>query len=175
MRPDPDDPNKVALIIDHVQNYLRHGLPDTNHLWSLFPNPDKLPQAAPVKTCPNCNAVVPLGARFCPECNFKFEGFEVDLTEHDGHLVEILPAQDKKNSAPYNHIQRAFSAPEDFLSFAKQRNYKIGWVAFKSLEHANSYEDCLHIADVCGYNHGWAWHKWNEIISAHTLQNAPLM
>ena len=162
MRPDPDDTNKVAFIIDHVQNYLRHGLPNTVHHWSLLPNPDKISQVPPVKVCPNCKAVVPLGARFCPECNFKFDGFEVDLTEHDGHFAEIFPAQDKKNSPQSDRIQHAFSSPEDFLSFAKQRNYKIGWVAFKALEHANSYEDCLHIADVCGYNHGWAWHKWNE-------------
>ena len=35
LRPDPTDPNKIALIIDHVQNYTRFGLPSTAHKWSL--------------------------------------------------------------------------------------------------------------------------------------------
>lgn len=37
MRPDPNDLDKVAVIIDHVQNYKRHGLPNKVHLWTLEP------------------------------------------------------------------------------------------------------------------------------------------
>ena len=35
MRTDPNHPDKVAIIIDHVGNYIRHGLPDQDREWTL--------------------------------------------------------------------------------------------------------------------------------------------
>lgn len=52
MRPDPNDPNKVAVIIDHVQNCKLHGYPNDKHYWSLEPyTKGKL-------FCPKCNKLV---------------------------------------------------------------------------------------------------------------------
>ena len=165
LRPDPNDPDKVAIIIDHVQNYLRHGLPNKNHNWSLEPNKDKIPQDAPLKICPTCHAVIPLGARICPNCGRKFN-FDRDLYEHQGNLVKIDTHTDThtgRGTNPASTVKHSFTKPEELLSLAKKRNYKIGWVALQSLKFARSYEDCLHIADVCGYHKGWAFYRWNEI------------
>lgn len=162
MRPDPDDPSKVAVIIDHVQNYLRHGLPNKNHNWSLAPNKEKK-GIAPVKECPNCSAIIPLGSRFCPVCNYEFP-FELsasDTSEHAGVLSKIEITHETRNDAQPK-VKRHFSKPEEFLAHAKVFNYKIGWVAIQSLQFAQSYDDCLHIADVCGYKKGWAFHKWQQ-------------
>lgn len=170
LRPDPNDPNKVAIIIDHVQNYIRHGYPNENHNWSLDDNsnpPKKSSSEAPVKICPKCGCVVPLGTQFCPHCGYAFlPDFKT------GHIVEVTPLQNK--SVPQERIKHAFTKPEEFMTIATERGYKIGWVAYKSLEHAHSYEDCLHIADVCHYNKGWAWHNWQKI-SSNILQNARLL
>ncbi len=48
------------------------------------------------------------------------------------------------------------------MAIAKAKNYQIGWVAYRALEHADSFDDCLHIADVCGYKKGWAYYKWRD-------------
>lgn len=49
LRPDPDDPNKVAVIIDLVQNRARHGFPNDERDWSLIPKLKHLID------CPNCS------------------------------------------------------------------------------------------------------------------------
>ena len=41
MRPDPNNPNKVATIVDCADNFKRFGLPDFNRNWSLAPNAKK--------------------------------------------------------------------------------------------------------------------------------------
>ena len=189
MRPDPNDPNKVAFIIDHVQNYLRHGLPNEPHNWSLNPNKKKRFR----RKCPICKKIVTVqpttdGDFQCPICGYIFprsalvdderENHEPDTTEHTGELIEIDTTQ-KINPTSKPRIKRAPSTPEEFLEIAKQRKHKIGWVAIQSLNFAKSYDDCLHIADVCGYKPGWAWHKWNDLQAdfflANELQNARLL
>lgn len=164
MRPDPNDPNKVAVIIDHVQNYLRHGLPNTPHEWSLAPNPPKRPLAL-TKECPQCHAIISLAERVCPLCGFEFiqDDSTPDTNEYSGNLVEVEVHSSSDISTDTPKIKKAFTKPEEFFSVAKEKNYKIGWVAIQSLAYANSYEDCLHIAEVCNYNSGWAWHKWQEL------------
>ena len=155
MRPDPNNPNKVAVILDCVENYKRHGYPNTEHNWSLLPNEEKESGVAPTKICPECGNEVLLSVHFCPACNHEFQSEEIPATEDilSKQDVSFQPV-DKKNS---------FTKPEEFMEIAKQTNRKIGWVAFRSLEYVTSYEDCLHIARFCGYKDGWAWHKWQEL------------
>lgn len=173
LRPDPNDPNKVAIIIDHVENYIRHGLPNENHNWSLDPN-FKEESKKPPRRCPKCYAVISSRTKICPHCGyiFKTNNRSIDLTEYDADFINI--DIEKNNSDPQERIKHAFTKPEEFMAIATERGYKIGWVAFKSLEHAHSYEDCLHIADICHYNKGWAWHNWQKI-SSNILQNARLL
>ena len=189
MRPNPDDPNKIAIIIDHVQNYARHGLPNAEHYWSLEPNKQKSFR----RKCPICGKTVKVtittkGEEQCPKCGYIFPRIETvederkrhiaDITEHDGELIEIDTNQSKKKSALEPRIKRAFTKPEEFLTVAKNRNYKLGWVAMQSIEYAQTYEDFLHIAEVCGYKKGWAFHKWQEhkaeLFDENILQNARL-
>ena len=165
MRPDPADPDKVAFIIDHVQNYLRHGLPNENRHWSLEPNAADEKKKKPRK-CPCCNCVVSYKLKICPICGCHFpekEKYEIDTTEYHGELVQIDTRHKSNKETSEPRIIHAFTKPEELLAIAEVRNYKIGWVAFNSLKYAKSYEDCLHIADICNYNRGWAWHNWNKI------------
>ena len=153
MRPDPNDPNKVAIIIDHVQNYSRFGLPNTIHHWSLDPNPpkEKTFEAPPVKKCPMCGCVVPPATYVCPACGYEF----ISFIEQKGVLRQIF---DRKN----RRMIHAPTTPEYFMEIAKAKNYQVGWVAIQALKFATSYEDCLHIAEVCGYKKGWAYYHWRD-------------
>ncbi|MCJ0588469.1 helicase, partial [Enterococcus cecorum] len=47
-------PNKKATIIDHVGNYLKHGLPDTERLWTLMGKEQVQPK---LSICPNCHSI----------------------------------------------------------------------------------------------------------------------
>lgn len=167
LRPDPNDTDKVAVIIDHVQNYLRHGLPNDDHHWSLEPNLHDEKKRKP-RICPNCDQVVSFSVKTCPHCGYIFpvgDTRTVDLTEYNGVIVPVDVNLQPKIDDAIPAVKHSFSKPDEFLAIAKRRNYKIGWVAFQSLKFVTSYDDCLHIADICGYNSGWAWHKWNDISS----------
>src|SRR5688572_237278 len=88
-----------GLIIDHVGNVMRHGLPDAPREWSLDgvkgnPRSDDLP----IRTCPECWHVFEGYARTCPECGFvpprapagRPEMVEGDLTEFEPGLLARL-------------------------------------------------------------------------------------
>ena len=81
--------------------------------------------------------------------------------EHKGVVFQVKKKIETPAKKP--NIIRAPRTPEDFMAIAKAKDYKVGWVALKSLELAKSYEDCVHIAEVCGYKKGWAWHQWEDL------------
>ena len=175
LRPDPDDPDKVAVIIDHVQNYVRHGLPNDDREWSLIPNVKKK-----IK-CPDCGQmIIPIEKivrgngkkstrKFCPKCGYMFEkgealGFGGRHAEHvDGNLVEVKVSYDTQHNDDSPVIKKKPTFIEDFMRIAVVKKYKPSWAAIRALEYVQSYEDCLHIADVCGYKQGWAYYKWQDI------------
>lgn len=173
LRPDPHDPNKVAVIIDHVQNYLRHGFPNQNHRWTLDPNPPKR-EAPAFKVCPECGNAVAPREKICPCCGHEFKGQYIppDTTEYTGDIVEFSTVNDAP--APDNKIIRAANTPEAFLEIAKERKYQIGWVAHQSIKFAKTKADFDHIAEICGYKRGWSYYKWQEHCETKNLQSARL-
>lgn len=144
MRPDANNPEKVATIIDYVKNFEMLGLPDTPHTWSLEPNPKKTSAPAPFKICPKCKKVVHASAQYCPKCGFKFP-ISASATEDVGVLEEVSGL-----------------SIEHFLKIAQDRGYKSYWAVFRALEVATTYDDIAHIADVMNFKKGWVFHKWNE-------------
>ena len=164
MRPDPNDPNKRAIIVDHVQNYKRFGLPDTPHEWSLAPNPPKKIQGEPpVKECPQCGLVLPLSSRICPQCDFVFvsdDDLKDKLLEHDGQLVKL-----DRNKLFGKDLNRAIAQAKTFeqlKALGESQGYKKGWAPIQALQRANSYDDVRRIADFFGYNKKWADYHWDD-------------
>jgi superfamily II DNA or RNA helicase len=96
MRPSP---GKVdAIVLDHVGNTERHGVPSDYIEFSL--EMTKPPKGAPCKTCPECGAYCPLAAKKCSECNYKFsEGdgeADIKFAEINCELVEVVKIPSKR-------------------------------------------------------------------------------
>lgn len=81
-----------AVILDHVGNFTRHGLPSDSRTWSLSGS-SKLKEPARLKKCPACFRPVSISARTCPHCGFLWAEREDVGTrmpeEKDGRLVKI--------------------------------------------------------------------------------------
>lgn len=76
-------------VVDFGMNIKRHGLWDQPRIWSLEP-PKKRKTvlgAAPIKSCPKCDAMIPAVSRLCNYCGHIFLPTEKELAQ--GRLVEI--------------------------------------------------------------------------------------
>ena len=86
-----------ALIIDHVGNVVKHGLPDKERIWSLegrerqprMKNPD---DDIPLRYCVECTQPYERVLTKCPYCGTVYVPAERSKPEHvDGDLYELDP------------------------------------------------------------------------------------
>lgn len=85
---------EFALIIDHVGNVIRHGLPDAVREWSLDGRAARAAQQGviPVRACLSCSLVFERFYKACPYCGHVIEPAERSAPEHvDGDLAELSP------------------------------------------------------------------------------------
>lgn len=130
-------PDKQAVIIDHVANYLKHGLPDTPRQWALGDRDKKSSSsksdAIPIKQCPECFAIVPSDHKYCYECDYEFIPEESVMQVDDtAEIVEIT--QDFSLTASYivTKSVEELNSMEELKAYQKARNYKPGWVYFQA-------------------------------------------
>lgn len=116
-------PGKRAVIIDHVGNVHRFGLPDQDRTWSLDPKPDKSKEnKIHVRQCPEC-FFTHNTAPVCPNCGHIYEKSK----------EEILEEKKEQELVRLNARLDALNAPEDCMSvrelyeLAKKKGYKPGW------------------------------------------------
>lgn len=128
LRTHPD--KEEAIILDHVGNVERHGLPDEDREWSLAGRGPKRKgdknTGIGVKVCDQCFAAQLPGAEKCKFCGFEFIKQPRTVEEVEGELVEVDPKvlQMKKKSE-----QARAESMEDLIQLAKDRGYKRpeGW------------------------------------------------
>ncbi len=127
---------KRAVIIDHVGNYARFGLPDDDREWNLEKKPKKLREETDG-----------IKAKMCPECFLTFsppDNSEKIICPHCGHVFEKKERRGlEEKSAELHKIEGfklRFDKPEnchsygELLEYAKQRGYKRGWAYYKAKE-----------------------------------------
>lgn len=122
-------PNKQAIIIDHVGNYSRHGLPNTEHDWhEHFKGSNKKSASSnsvPIKECPTCFGVVESAYAICPYCGSEFPKEEVQELSVD----ESAELEEVTNEM----ITLNFKTPEEcnnmkeLTELGKSLGYKPGW------------------------------------------------
>lgn len=111
MRPMRPDGDKIALILDHVGNVVRHGLPDTLRPWSLD-EPDRKKGVARlevvIRVCPACLQPYEGFEPVCPFCGAERErgernrpeALEGDLTLYTPELLAHLRGEVERISGP---------------------------------------------------------------------------
>lgn len=85
-----------AIILDHVGNCARHGLPNDPHDWSLAGRPkrgkrDATPPLPATRTCvaPECFAVFRASLSACPACGTPAELTRREIEYREGELVRM--------------------------------------------------------------------------------------
>lgn len=126
---------KTAVILDHVNNYERHGLPDDEREWSLtekFKKPNKYGEDGKltVRQCDSCYQVFKSGPQTCPHC-----GYTVTLEQKELENIKEIELEEikRKEREQADKIVLDYTEPEDCESLAelqalaRKRDYKPGW------------------------------------------------
>lgn len=124
LRPSPGKSH--AIIIDHVGNLTRHGLPDDDREWSLDVK-TKSQQEPSIKICQKCFAANKPNATTCSNCGEFLLGKKKErdpkyLDQADGDLSEVDKSKFKKKSID---LDRARAVTRDqLMALAIARGYK---------------------------------------------------
>lgn len=80
---------KDFIVLDYGENHRQHGLWNSERMWTLSPPKKKkeMKDAAPVKNCPQCSAMLAPAVRVCEFCGYEFPVDSKELAE--GVLVEV--------------------------------------------------------------------------------------
>lgn len=118
-------PNKTAIIIDHVGNCYRHGLPDDEREWSLEPK-KKQENIVKIRECKNCFSVYPPTKPKCPYCGAEatHEIRKTDKKTVEVDLVELKRQEDIRNT---NQNEADLKTWEEVVEFQKIHKYHFNW------------------------------------------------
>ena len=118
-------PSKTAIIIDHVGNCYRHGLPDDEREWSLEPK-QKQENIVKIRECKNCFAVYPPTKPKCPYCGAEatHEIRKTDKKTVEVDLVELQRQEDIKNTRLGDADLKTW---EEVVEFQKLHGYNFHW------------------------------------------------
>lgn len=128
---------KRALILDHVGNCMRHGLPEHPRNWTLELGAEKTDakREPPVRQCPECfHAHTP--SPVCPACGHVYQASKKPVPkESDGELRLVTPEAGAE-------LFRAAQTLKDFHAWAKATGRSSGaaWYAFKRRKASNRLE-----------------------------------
>ena len=117
------DGKTEAIIIDHVGNVVRHGLPDAKREWTLDRrekrSKNKPDDAIPVRACLNtsCMAVYERVYKACPFCGHKpIPAPRSGPDQVDGDLTEITPDILAAMRGEIDHVDKAPEIIRDELN-----------------------------------------------------------
>lgn len=123
---------KTAIIIDHVGNYARHGMPDDDREWTLAKKEHtkgtkKRENAVQVKQCPECFYTFHSDEQthVCPACGYVFPN-KREVEETSGELLKI-----ESFKLDYTSPDQCGSYSE-LLAYAKKRGWKPGWAYYQA-------------------------------------------
>lgn len=143
---------KTAIIIDHVDNYLTHGLPDDDHDWSqAIVTKDKRkkgshksgPQICQCKYCFGVFYRKDMVSHRCPLCGEELASATKDYQIVNVDLQEIKHTNTKrlqiaKAIMQKNIVSNVMEKPlsqlhslAEFQAYAKLRHYKPGWAYYQ--------------------------------------------
>lgn len=144
---------KSFFILDFGQNIKKHDLWENKQFWSLDRKEKKKDGVAPVKECPECNALVAANIMLCPECEHVFEKKE-KKTAKEVELIEIAAA--KKEAATLTKPQMLKLPIEKLLLLVKGGTIKPSYVIYNCF---TSYQKALEFTRMLGYKDGWLFYQ----------------
>ena len=124
----PTESKSAFTIIDMGGNAVTHGDWCDSRDWeNIFFNPPKKKESdgvAPVKNCPQCDAIIAATCRICKVCGFVFPAKEVELEEELSEFVVVTKGIDVRQIIEANKNKKEyypfFKIGADLAGYAKK-------------------------------------------------------
>lgn len=149
-------PGKVAVILDHAGNLMRHGLPDMPRDWTLEGcKPAKMAHSREfaIRRCKICFAVYPATTPQCPACHAIAATKSRKIEFRDGELVEITAQMERaerwREGSQAERLAECRTV-DDLMAMATARGYKKGWALSRAMDHLGM--PFNQAADALGYS-----------------------
>jgi len=88
MRLSPETGKSNCLVLDFAGNVMRHGPVDQVTSW--IPQKKKKKTTSSMKACPECQTIVPVQTRTCPQCGFEYPFEHKDPHSREAYSGSIL-------------------------------------------------------------------------------------
>jgi len=122
-------PGKKAVIIDHVGNYARFGLPDMEREWDLTPKgPGRKKEETDfkIRQCPKC-FFTHEWAPACPHC-----GFVYPIKEHTLDEIKTAHLEQIKGIVLDYTTPNECGTFEELKAYGEKHGYKKGWSFYQA-------------------------------------------
>lgn len=136
----PAEGKSHAVILDHTDNYLRLGMPCSNHIWTL----EGVEPNNKTKLRKKKNGEI-------------IEQELLEIIEGDAQLREISEKDLAKLTLIFEVVQL-----DRLFEICEAKNYKKSWIGFQFLESKPSLEALKICQKRLGYKQGWAKIKFGE-------------
>ena len=149
-----------AIVLDHVGNVIRHGVPDLPKVWSLEGSRGgnrNINGEIPMTSCPECLAAYMRTEKQCPYCGYKPEpASRSQPRQVDGDLTELDPSV---LDQMHRDAEAAIAPDGDYYEWLCQRGVPQHGRNQHTARHATNrvYQEALRdtIAQWAGYRRAW--------------------
>lgn len=148
------------LVCDFGDNHTRLGLWNQPRTWDIKePKKKKKINAAPVKTCPSCGAMIYASARVCSYCGHEFPAPTFELRE--GVMCEV------GTDVPLGLTGKRISelTTEELILCQRVEKMKptYVWRTLRTREKNGEADILTDYAKKMGYSNGWLWHQKSKL------------
>jgi len=181
-----DYPYKLTLkdyfiICDMGGNAITHGDWNQDRDWkSLFHDPKKPIEngVAPVKSCPECEAIVPASARLCPFCGYEFPAKVLGLEELVEEFVLVTKGIDVEKLIEENSYKKEYQTFFDigevlgrhtFKTVPKLSDEVFTFVLGKYHELAKKWAKQTSVKRQANNRPKVIYNKWHQDLAKETL------
>ena len=151
------------IVLDFGQNHNRHGLWNQPRKWSITePKKKAKDQAAPVRDCPSCGAMLYASVRKCEFCGHEFPVPTYDLLE--GVMVEC------GSNVPLGLTGKRISdlTLDELITCQKTGKLKHSyvWRTLRTMENDGKGSYLQDYASKMGYKNGWLFSQRQKMQDA---------
>jgi superfamily II DNA or RNA helicase len=148
------DTKKRFNILDFGNNVRTHNFWEAERVWSLAKKPKKKLDAAPVKECPKCHALLPVATPKCKYCGHEFKSKQEEKPQGEFAQLVLLPKPQRLKQAQGMSLEQKARMCKTKGVDGKPL-IKWAWV----LHNLTDIAEARYFIELMGFKRGWEFHN----------------